>query len=464
MITFRQVVVVAPCLFLTLSTGCADPCVDDGIGQGGCPEAETESASAGEATLDGDGDGSGDSQSSDGGNSDSESNTNSDTDTNEGGDGDGDGTGDGDTQFDPGTFIIPMDTVYQDDGMLTAFGLVYALLLEDIPIYWIIAPGKGFGEEDFTSSSTDFVTDEVITNHGYRGGPFVVPDFFSDQAEPIIIAWQAEHPDTTVHRASEPFLGWVHRRLLTAPTLALFADGNEHVARGYLLAAGIPDSTGDASWPDDSPDMLDPGEVMGASQNDHADGALFDGQGEPQYCQFMSMHWDVEDAEVNAEVVAEVREFLNFPTHFFAECEAVNAFENNANGHFLTPKGLEIVEQPLSFDYFRMDSPFGQLDGSFMSVGGSEPAYNLPAGDAYYQADSVIVTDAGTPEGEGDVWMTGFLDGACPSSETDCGSVGKISYLGGHEYETQLPISEHPDTNGVRFFLNSLFEAPCALD
>ena len=28
------------------------------------------------------------------------------------------------------------------------------------------------------------------------------------------------------------------------------------------------------------------------------------------------------------EVVAEVRSFLNYPTHFFAECQAVNAYEN----------------------------------------------------------------------------------------------------------------------------------------
>src|SRR5204862_378579 len=39
---------------------------------------------------------------------------------------------------------------------------------------------------------------------------------------------------------------------------------------------------------------------------------------------------------------------------------------------------------------------------------------------------------------------------------------GKVSYLGGHQYTVALPISTHPKTQGVRYFLNSMFEAPCA--
>ena len=52
------------------------------------------------------------------------------------------------------------------------------------------------------------------------------------------------------------------------------------------------------------------------------------------------------------EVVAEVREFLKSPVHFFAECQAVNAYENTTpnpawpfldddgrDGHFLTTEG-----------------------------------------------------------------------------------------------------------------------------
>jgi hypothetical protein len=367
--------------------------------------------------------------------------------------------------FAPGTLIIPMDTDYQDMGMLEAYGLVYRLLQADVPIRWAIAPGKDLGEADFTTSSVDVRSGGDVLEHGYRGGPFLIHPVDVQLALPVIETWLDENPNTNVHQSTIAFEVWIARVLRTAPTIAIFADGNEDIARSYLLAAKIPDSTGDPSWPDDSPDLLDVDDVAGPTDTDHSDGALFAGHESPIYCQFMSMHWNVGAAEQNPEVVAEVRHFLKFPTHFFAECQAVNAFENLAeHGHFLTPNGLEIAAQPAAYEFFRMDTPYGQLDGPFESVGGSEPAYTVPAGDSYLQSDTTIITQMGTPEGVGDVWMTGFVDGKCPASAKTCPGAGKVSYLGGHAYETKLPISQNPRTAGVRVFLNSLFEAPCAFN
>ncbi len=249
----------------------------------------------------------------------------------------------------------------------------------------------------------------------------------------------------------------------------MMADGNQKIARKYMQAAKIPDSVGDPAWPDASPDMLDPDEIAGPTEENHHDGALFDGDGDPVYCQFMSMHWGVKDAEQNPEVVAEMRDFLQSPTHLFAECQAVNAFENlDPHGFFLTSKGYVIGDGPDSYDYFYGDSPFAQLDGPFESVGGSEPAYTLPDGETYKASDSVMITEEGTPVGVNDVWMSGFIDGICPGFEDIpdfsglCLTAGKVSYLGGHEYDTDVPISENPKSQGARLFLNSLFEAPCA--
>lgn len=378
----------------------------------------------------------------------------------------GDGDGDGDEQiiaFEAGSLIIPMDTDYQDMGMLEAFGLVYALLQTEVPINWAIAQGKqAVGDVDFMVGAIDLRTGDAIASHGYRGGPFVIAAADAAQAMPIITAWLSDNPNTNVHEAGEGFEVYVSRRLLSAPTIAIFADGNEDIARGYLLAAKIPDSNGDPTWPDDSPDMLDPVEVAGLSDSDHQDGALFGGGGSetPLYCQFMSMHWNVGDAVANPEVVAEVRTYLGFPVHFFAECQAVNAFENI--GHFLTPAGLEIADQPSEYSFHRLDTPFGQIDGPFVSVGGSEPAYSVPAGDAYFQSDTTLITDSTSAEGIGDVWMTGYRDGKCPAAQKVCPGAGKVSYLGGHAYDVKLPISQNPSTQGTRLFLNSLFEAPCA--
>jgi hypothetical protein len=282
------------------------------------------------------------------------------------------------------------------------------------------------------------------------------------EAADIIGAWQVQYPETAVHEATEAFSAEVARYLVVAPTIAMVADGNEDIARGYMQAAGIPDSTLSLAWAADSPDMLDIEELSGPTATEHRDGGLFDGDGDPVYCQLMSMHWGVGDAEDNPEVVAEVREYLNNPVHFYAECQAVNAFENSVNGRFLTPNGFLIGQQPDVLDYLHADSPFAQIDGPFETVGGSEPAYTLPPGDMYKAGDITMLTEAGSPVGVNDVWMTGFLDGACPPDAHECGTVGKVSYLGGHQFSIDTPISANPDAQGVRMFLNSLFEAPCA--
>ena len=40
-----------------------------------------------------------------------------------------------------------------------------------------------------------------------------------------------------------------------------------------------------------------------------------------------------------------------------------------------------------------------------------------------------------------------------------CG--GKVSYLGGHQYSTNVPVTSGSESQGTRLFLNALFEADC---
>jgi uncharacterized repeat protein (TIGR01451 family)/MYXO-CTERM domain-containing protein len=370
--------------------------------------------------------------------------------------------------FSAGSLIIPMDTDYQDAGMFKAYGVVYELLRNDIPVHWTIRPEKTHMGSDFTASAVDHDTDDVITAHPYRGGPWVVDADAAADALSVIDAWQAKHVTTVhaaVHVATEEFTADVARELIVAPTIAMFADGSESIARAYLVAAGIPDSQLNYAWPNTSPDLLTPLELAGPTKTNHADGRLFDGRGNPAYCQFMSMHYKVDDARANPEVVAEVRQFLMHPVHFFAECQAVNAFENDlTNGLFLTKTGFDIGvkldNKPVAF--YNSASPFAQIDGAFGTVGGSEPTYSIPASGGYKRGGIVMITEASTPEGKNDVWMTGYLDGICGEGDLVCNGLGKVSYLGGHSYTTKVPISENPTSQGTRLFLNSLFEAPCA--
>src|SRR6185295_17756715 len=141
--------------------------------------------------------------------------------------------------FAQGSLIIPMDTTYQDNGMLKAFGLVYDLLRKDVPVQWVIRPGKAHLGVDFTVSAIDHQTRAAISSHGYRGGPWVIRSADAAKAIPIINAWQTANPSVAVHEVTAPFWGDVARYLVAAPTIAMHQDGNEKIARGYLQAAGI---------------------------------------------------------------------------------------------------------------------------------------------------------------------------------------------------------------------------------
>jgi len=202
-----------------------------------------------------------------------------------------------------------MDIDYQDEGMLKAFGLVYRLLQNEITVYWIINPDKVMtftgapdnfwrADPDFFADAVDIETAEIITNHAYRGGPFVIDLAQAADALPIIEGWHVDGHVTTVHQASASFEGVVSKEMVVAPTIGVFADGNEKIAFGYLNAAGIPDSNG-LLWDDDpmSADGLTRDDIRGLTDVVHNDGALFDEDGYPVYCQLMSMHWGVKDRE-----------------------------------------------------------------------------------------------------------------------------------------------------------------------
>src|SRR6185436_6742463 len=236
-----------------------------------------------------------------------------------------------------------------------------------------------------------------------------------------------------------------------------------------LNAAGIPDESG-KTWSLASPSVLTPAQVAGPTTTSHSDGALFRSSGQPAFCEIMTMHWSVNDQSV-PEVSAEMGEFLKFPVHLNAECQAVNAIEGapptGGRMKFVAPAGFvwPAPKQPTAVSYSNSSLPFAQQDGPFGTVGGSEPAYALPAGTAYYDSGIVMVRAQGQAPGTADVWMTGYAGGACKidgeGNGCQSGSKGKVSYLGGHQYTVKTPMTANKTTQGTRLFLNSLYEAGC---
>ena len=116
-----------------------------------------------------------------------------------------------DQLFQPGSLIIPMDTTFQDSGMLASYGLVYELLRNGVEVDWTIEPGKAYGGVDFTASATDVRSSAIIAAHGYSGGPFVIDASHSAQALPIVGTWQNAHAQVKVHQSTVPFTAAVAR-------------------------------------------------------------------------------------------------------------------------------------------------------------------------------------------------------------------------------------------------------------
>lgn len=370
--------------------------------------------------------------------------------------------------FDAESLVIPMDTAGdddQDEGMLRAYGLVYTLLRNGIPVHWVIAPGKAAGGVDVTIAggslieSVEFGT-AVPAPRDYRGGPFVVADEDAAAAMPIIQAWQATAGDATVvHRlVSGSIVADVARTLTAAPRLAILKDGNEQIAMNDLNAAGIPDATG-VAWSASSPDLLTEADVAGPTTTADDDGVLFVG-GIPRYCHLSAIHYNA--TATTDEVVQEVRAWLDAGTltHAFMQCESTRVFENATGGLYLTNAGLDDDgTAPSSVTIDVPASPLTQLDGAFQVDSGavdSMRANDAPGATPDYKAGvTTLIHGTGQPITQRIVQLTGRLDGDVLN--------GQVTYLGGHDYSVTLPISSNPQTNGVRLFLNSIFQSDCVL-
>jgi uncharacterized repeat protein (TIGR01451 family) len=364
-----------------------------------------------------------------------------------------------DTQFGAGSLIIPMDTGFQNSGMLRAYGLVYRLLQNNVPVHWVALTGKADQGVDFTVTAPAAVTNRetgaaVALPASYRGGPFIIAAADRAAALPIVTAWLASDTVTVVHDVTAGMItADVQRTLTAAPNIAVFLDGNEDIAFTNLNAAGIPDSAG-LPWGPASIDLLSEAQIAGANSGGAIDGLLTQ-NGAPKYCHLTSMHYNT--TALTNEVVREVRAWLQSgATHGFMECEAAVSFESNVNGRYITTNGITDDGATLTTPVNRSpDDLLNQYAGTLTPDGGSVDSIGLAANSAFRANTRTLINQGATLTAR-ILWMTGFLDGD-PAK-------GKLTYLAGHNYSVATPVSNNGQTNGVRLFLNSLFETPCATE
>jgi concanavalin A-like lectin/glucanase superfamily protein/flagellar hook capping protein FlgD len=365
----------------------------------------------------------------------------------------------GQRTFAAGSLIIPMDTDYQDSGMLSAFGLVDALLRQHVPVWWCINPTKQYGtlgDVDFTvTQARDLQTTAVISSHGYRGGPFVIDAGDVSRASFIVHNWQVAHPEVTVHVADGSFITPYWQVMTASPRIAVLASTRQSVAFAALGAAGILDENG-LAWSGTSVDVISAPVIDGGALIDAATGSAL-------YNALLMPGWD---APGDAGTRSAITTFLNDPVLLFAE--DTPAAELEGTGGLLTTSGLGGALAPSTVQYGPAYSPFFQMDARPTTAFQPDASghYFSPGAGNFFDPGVEMLRGTGAPSGNQDVWLAGYVKGTCDEQHlgvcSNSGPKGRVAYLSGY-YSTSLPISTHPQTQGTRLFLDALFAGSCTV-
>ncbi len=130
-----------------------------------------------------------------------------------------------------GSFIINMGVTPQTIGNgLRPYGLVYALLDQQVPVHWVINPDKVKDGIDFSHAGVD-----------YRGGPFIVKAQHRTPAvDALISSWQGQGVVGTTNTSPIDNVP-VHITFTSAPNWTM-DQKNGKIAQNYFDNAGIPAS------------------------------------------------------------------------------------------------------------------------------------------------------------------------------------------------------------------------------
>lgn len=333
-----------------------------------------------------------------------------------------------------GALVIPMDTTLQGTSgtsfNVKAYGLIYALLAAKIPVYWAIKSGKAKDGVDFSASVTQVLpsTTTTATTLSFRGGPFVVPAEFATTAKQIASSYANS---VNVYALAVATTIDIRYTLTTTPKVAVGVT-NSAIHTNYLSLAG---------WPGSSYAVLDPATLSAASC----------------YTIVTEPHTDATAAQIAA-----VQSFVNAGGNFFAECEAIQTYENNGTlttpppsgtvGQFQTTSGITVSNVTQStVTYYNADLAFNQFDGELNpATGGSVNTWNFASGSSFQNNGYECGNESTTASSTGQPMLA-----TVAKLRTGVGSL--VFYLGGHNYAAgPNPLNSLLQVNGLRMYLNSL--------
>jgi PKD repeat protein len=329
-----------------------------------------------------------------------------------------------------GSYVIPMDTNLQNivpPGQapfnLKAYGLINEFLQNKIPVRWAIASGKNLNDIDFTAMAEQvFPSTSLPSMMDFYSGPFIVYDTSVCGRSTYDII-QDFGNDVAVYRLTQSVAVDVRYKITHNPKIAIFINGsNQQIHSKILDSAGI-----------NSYDFIDAANI----------GSLVD-----CYTFASEPHWDI--AIANQNVINGVKNFVLSGGNFFAQCKAVETYENL--GFFMSNTGISLTNIPVSHSYHNADMAAMQIHGTIHeNQGGAVSNWTLDSASFWGSQTYKLVTSNGSD--------TVIAMGAHLTAPQDTG--GNVFFVGCHDYMTDstnlFDLSEINKVNELRMYLNSVF-------
>ncbi|MFC4723094.1 LamG-like jellyroll fold domain-containing protein [Geojedonia litorea] len=327
-------------------------------------------------------------------------------------------------QFAAGASIIDMGVTPQTyNNGLIPYGLVYELTINHkIPVYWLIASHKTWGNTGVKQDHTDI----TINGKDYKGGPFVIPAEFMSIAQPVIDTWVASYPGLTIDANLPAFDGHMYDYITSFPRAVLDEQNGDKIQTAFYDNAKVPFTYGRIGTPDDLT-LCDDIYTM-----PHAD---------PQ-------NWTA--ATVNTLI-----DFIENGGYFWAACHAVSAMEGlvdtDSNGipdlNLLSKNGLipwgDHADGTPPYSYNAVSSNFNSgetasdplmqfmstMDGALLN--GSEQIY-IPDTEGWRSTTVLAITDNDHPEVIDGTYPTGPATALAYGRAFGDESYGMVMYEGSH--------------------------------
>jgi len=351
-----------------------------------------------------------------------------------------------------GSYLIPLDLSKQSATLsdvpsglinynginLAAYGLVYRLLENKVPVKWVIRNAKPKDAPDFTADitrlfpsiqapiSNDFISSAFVVDMGQLNAAVCNPQ--NDNGFPDIEDIIADFGNNVAVYTLNSATNMNVRYHLSYPPEIAIVDNNSNAAafEQAFIAAQVPVTL------ISNADLLTNAGCYTFILQPTADAAT----------------------NINAGYAGAVNDFINNGGNFWAQSEMAIGLENQA--FLMTTGGLTGIANLINppYSYLANDLPVMQMQGNFPSaVTGTIGTYNLSAGSAWRTFTYPCITKT-VAIGANQFVLTGAdVNGAAPG--------GNLYYCGGGEFSLTAIPSTTATADAVlqaqRLFINAAF-------